>query len=373
LARNEAARLRGKLLRWFRRHARTLPWRRAASPYATWVSEVMLQQTQVSTVIPFYERFLRAFPGVEALADSPLERVLELWSGLGYYRRARLLHRAAQAMVQRFGGMFPPDYDSARSLPGVGDYTARAVLSIAYQQPYFVLDGNVARVVARLLARSGNLHQRDFRRVAESVLDHLLSRRRPGEFNQAMMQLGQLVCTPLAPQCGSCPLRRDCKAFAKGSPGRYPGPRPRRAPELHHLATAVVRRGDSLGLVRGLDDSLLSDLWNFPACFGRTTKVARLALAKRLDTLLPDVRLELKPFATIRHGITHRSLRVEIYFEMEGPAAHGKHEKRTRNALTRTNSGQSKIEWMSIKHLRNAAISTLARKVLHAVFPSTSC
>ena len=178
----------------------------------------MLQQTQVSTVIPYYRRFLRAFPTVERLAKAPLERVLELWSGLGYYRRARLLHLAAQKILCEFAGRFPTDYGQARSLPGIGDYTARAILSIVYNKPYAVVDGNVARIVARLGAIKGNINQPKFRGAVERAVEGLLSCRRPGDFNQALMELGQTVCVPRAPRCVACPLRKCCQAYRCGEP-----------------------------------------------------------------------------------------------------------------------------------------------------------
>ena len=171
---------RRAMLEWFRDHARALPWRRHPRPYTVWISEIMLQQTKVGTVIPYFNRFLRAFPNVRALARARRERVLELWSGLGYYRRARDLHWAAQIIVRRFGGRFPRSYEAARSLPGVGDYTARSVLSIAYNLPFAVLDGNVARVVSRWRLLRGHVQQTRFRQCVERVLDQFLSRRRAG-------------------------------------------------------------------------------------------------------------------------------------------------------------------------------------------------
>src|SRR5208337_2504402 len=189
-----SAAIRRALLEWFRANARTLPWRGTADPYAVWVSEIMLQQTQIAAVTPFYQRFLEAFPTVSHLARAPLERVLELWSGLGYYRRARHLHQAAKELVRRFAGAFPQDYEQIRSLPGIGDYTARAVLSIAFDQVHTLLDGNVARVLSRLAALQGNLHQLDFRRAAENELELLLAPRSSGDFNQSLMELGQTLC-----------------------------------------------------------------------------------------------------------------------------------------------------------------------------------
>ncbi len=330
----------------------------------------MLQQTQVATVIPYYSRFLRAFPSVAHLARAPLERVLEIWSGLGYYRRARNLHRAARALSRRFGGHFPRHYREARSLSGVGDYTARAILSIAYNLPYAVLDGNVARVVARLCAFEGNLSQPRFRRAVEGELDRLLSRRRPGNFNQALMELGQNVCLPRAPRCPVCPVRRWCRAYRAGKPEGYPAPRPRRAAELRHLAAAVLcRPADGSAnhfkkgrvpaerlevlLVRGLDEGLLGDLWNFPAAFGRSRADALARLRQKLAGTVRGRSHLGKPFAELRHGITYRTIRVEVY----GAAlarVDGKHCSLDRRGSAR---------WFPLARLPHAAVSQLARKI----------
>jgi A/G-specific adenine glycosylase len=312
----------------------------------------MLQQTQVPAVIPYFHRFLQAFPSVEKLARAPLERVLELWSGLGYYRRARTLHKAAQRIAHHFSGRFPDSYHLARSLPGVGDYTARAVLSIAYNQPYAVLDGNVARVMARIRARRGNLHQARFRRAVERDLDGLLSRRRPGDFNQALMELGQMICLPRGPKCALCPLRSYCRAYGLGKPEAFPEPRPRRPSELHYLATAIIRCGGKVVLVRGLDDGLLGDLWNFPAAFGSSAAEAEGRLAAKLATLVKgNVRLG-EQIAELNHGITFRSIRVGLYHtEISGRLA------------------APSWRWFPPQALPKAAISTLARKITKRLFP----
>ena len=280
------AAIRRALLAWFRANARALPWRGTGDPYAVWVSEIMLQQTQIATVTPFYQRFLEAFPTVSHLAQAPLERVLELWSGLGYYRRARHLHQAAQVLAQQFAGKFPEDYAGLRALPGIGDYTAKAVLSIAFNQPYAVLDGNVARVVARLCSLRGNLHQPQFRSAVETELAGLLSRREPGNFNQALMELGQTICLPRGPRCSACPLAKWCGGYRSGNPEAFPLPRPRRAAESHHLAVALLRRGTRVAMVRGLADGLLDDLWNFPAAFGGSPAEALEALHEKLAGLI---------------------------------------------------------------------------------------
>jgi len=306
----------------------------------------MLQQTQVATVLPYYRRFLRAFPNVWSLARAPLERVLELWSGLGYYRRARHLHQAARLIVRRFQGRFPHRHADARSLPGIGDYTARAILSIAFNQPYAVLDGNVARVVARLGAYRGNLHQRRFRRAVEGDLARLLSPRRPGDFNQAMMELGQTVCLPRAPRCPLCPLKKWCQAWAQGRPESYPAPRPRRPTELRHLAAAVVRRGPRVALVRGLDEGLMSDLWNFPSAFGATPQSALAHLTEKLDALAPGQTVIGSPIGGLRHGITFRAIHVELYSaQIAGRLPNG--------------SGR----WVRLGDFQRLAVSQLARKI----------
>jgi A/G-specific adenine glycosylase len=356
------AAIRRALLAWFRANARPLPWRGTGDPYAVWVSEIMLQQTQIATVTPFYQRFLEAFPTVSHLAQAPLERVLELWSGLGYYRRARHLHQAAQALEQKFGGKFPQDYDGLRALPGIGDYTAKAVLSIAFHQPYAVLDGNVARVVARLCSLRGNLHQPQFRSTVETELDGLLSRREPGNFNQALMELGQTVCLPRGARCPTCPLTKWCAGYRSGNPEDFPLPRPRRAAESHHLAVALLRRGTRVAMMRGLADGLLDDLWNFPAAFGSSPDEAREALREKLTGLIRspfaaagarhDVPLLTlgEPMADFRHGITFRAIQGRVY-----PVK-----------ISRAFRHPS-LHWFELKQLPQAAISQLARKIVQKI------
>ncbi|MBI1983588.1 MAG: A/G-specific adenine glycosylase [Acidobacteria bacterium] len=337
---------RRALLDWYHRKARRLPWRGARSSYAVWVSEVMLQQTQVAAVIPHYRRFLRAFPTARTLAEAPLEKVLELWAGLGYYRRARNLHAAARILVRKFNGRFPRDYHEARSLTGVGDYTARAVLSIAYNQPYTVLDGNVARVVARLRAVRGNLHEPRFRRVVERDLESLLAPAEPGNFNQALMELGQTVCLPRAPRCPICPLRKGCRAFHRRRPESFPAPRPRRATEVRYLAAGLLRRGNQVALMRGLDEGLLDDLWNFPAAFGGSPAEALGRLQDKLRGMFDAVVRCGTHVGGLRHGITFREIHVNVY------AAKPPRRFRT-----------SAVRWFPLSRLSVAAVSQLSRKI----------
>lgn len=306
----------------------------------------MLQQTQVATVIPYYKRFLRAFPDCERLAKAPFGQVARLWSGLGYYRRARLLHLGAKKLMEDFGGCFPASYEEARTIPGVGHYTASAVLSIAYDKPLPVLDGNVARVLARLEAWRGNLGQLKFRQAVESRLDDLISLRKPGIFNQALMEIGQTICLPHAPECRVCPLRAWCRAHKLDHARDFPSPRPRRTTERRYMAAAIICTGRKVALVRGLDEGLLEDLWNFPSAFGRTAQEAAEKLRAKL-ALLFGSPVELQgPIGTVHHGITFRSILVGLYAaEPQGIPP---------NKIFR---------WLPISMVKKAAASQLAKKI----------
>ena len=305
-------RLQRSLVSWFRAHRRDLPWRRSRDPYRIWVAEIMLQQTRIAAVLPYYDRFLIRFPTVESLARAREERVLRLWSGLGYYSRARNLHRAAKEIVARHNGEFPRELDSALALPGIGRYTAAAVLSIAYAAPLAVLDGNVGRVLARLGALRGDLRApRRWRQLSE-MAQQLLARDSPGDWNQALMELGETICTPQSPRCSACPMSRFCRARARNLTGQIPAPRRKRKAINIQIAAAILRdpRGRTL-LVRdpGAHDGVLfSRMWQFPAVeVAREPKVEleqHLRETLRLD--LTAVHLETLPAA--RHGVTFRNI-----------------------------------------------------------------
>jgi A/G-specific adenine glycosylase len=254
--------LRRTLLAWYARSRRDLPWRRTQDAYRIWVSEVMLQQTTVKVALPYYEAFVKRFPTLKALAEEPEEEVLAAWAGLGYYHRARNLHRAAQHVAERHGGRFPRTLEAAIAIPGVGLYTASAILSIAHDQPLPVVDGNVRRVLARLLALRGPEYRRDgpYYNRAEELLD----RERPGEWNQAVMELGATVCLPRKPACAACPLRTRCQAYARGIVAELPEGRSRRAPQEVTVAAALVERDGRFLLVRRPEGRLLGKMWEVP-------------------------------------------------------------------------------------------------------------
>ena len=301
-----------RLLGWFRTHRRDLPWRASRDPYRVWVAEIMLQQTRIAAVLPYYHRFLKNFHTVESLARAPQDKVLRLWSGLGYYSRARNLHRAAKGIVARHEGKFPPTLEAALALPGIGRYTAAAVLSIAYDVPLAVLDGNVARVLARLGAIRGDLRApRRWRQLGDTA-DSLLARSAPGDWNQALMELGETVCTPQAPRCGACPVARWCRARALNLTREIPAPRSKRAAVKIRIAATILRdpRGRTI-LVRdpgAHDDVLFSRMWQFPAV--EVAREPKPELAKHLSEILnvDAASLDLEALPAARHGVTFRNI-----------------------------------------------------------------
>jgi A/G-specific adenine glycosylase len=307
---------RQRMLSWFAEQKRDLPWRRTRDPYRIWLSEIMLQQTRVAAVIPYYERFLAAFPDVSALARAEADRVLAKWAGLGYYSRAKNLQRAAQEIVSRHGGDFPRKYEEALALPGIGRYTAAAVLSIAFGEPYAVLDGNVARVLARIGALWGDLHAPGMWRKLESEAQNLLARDAPGDWNQSMMELGATVCTPKSPQCGECPVEKWCRARKLGIAEKLPAVRKKRATVDLTLSAAVLLdpQGRTL-LVRQPDGDgvLFSRMWQFPALETKGSD-SGAALAAHLQEKFGVPRNgSLAPLATARHSVTFRNIRLEPY------------------------------------------------------------
>jgi A/G-specific adenine glycosylase len=296
------------LLGWFDRHRRDLPWRRAADPYGIWLSEVMLQQTRVETALPYYQRFLERFPTVAELAQAPLEEVLALWSGLGYYRRARQLHAAARQVAA--AGEFPSTVDGLLQLPGIGPYTAAAVASIAFGVAVPVLDGNVERVMARRLALATDPKAAPARGRLLAAAAALLSPGRPGDSNQALMELGATLCLPRRPQCLLCPLRPGCRAAAEGRQESYPAPRRRRRSERRRLLVAVAARGERVLLFRRPSRAgLLAGTWELPWIeLGEAQEPEPRALAAKYGGVW---RLG-PPIAAVRHGITYRDLRVTV-------------------------------------------------------------
>lgn len=310
-------RVRSALLRWYARHKRAMPWRGAKDPYAVWVSEIMLQQTQVATVTPYFLQFMERFPTVERLAAASVHDVLKVWEGLGYYRRAHHLHRAAKVLVSGYAGRLPESAEALRHLPGIGRYTAGAIASIAFNADEPVLDGNVIRVFCRLFRIRSNPKSSATQKKLWATARALLSKGRAGAFNQALMDLGATVCTPRDPDCGRCPVRAWCAAFATGEQERLPRRATSRTVPHYDVGVAVIRRGSRFLIdQRRDDDPLGGGLWEFPggkrhdgeameACVVREVK-EELGLDVRPEALLCRVKHTYSHFRVTLHAYACR-------------------------------------------------------------------
>ncbi|HOJ73504.1 MAG TPA: A/G-specific adenine glycosylase [Phycisphaerae bacterium] len=313
------SRIRRRLLAWYDGHKRDLPWRRrAGDAYAQMLAELMLQQTQVATVIGYYERFIARFPTVADLARADLDEVLALWSGLGYYSRARHLHAAARAIVEHHGGVVPSHVHQLMSLPGIGRYTAGAIASIAYGRRAAVLDGNVVRVLMRLLALEDDPKRPALREQLWSVAEQLLPRSRCGDFNQALMELGATVCRPGIPDCDECPLRADCRGHERGLVDRIPPPARRATVRSVEYVVAAIRHGGRMLFVQRPLTGLWAGLWELPSEPLAAGETAGDGLRRLRERLPPKCRIKDTEAGTATRQLTHRTVLFHVY---EGRAA----------------------------------------------------
>ncbi|HJD24675.1 MAG TPA: A/G-specific adenine glycosylase [Firmicutes bacterium] len=262
-------RLASSLLEWYSRHRRAFPWREEPTPYRIWVSEIMLQQTRIEAALPYFDRFMQALPTVSALAQAEEGRLMKLWEGLGYYSRARNLQRAAKIVVADYGGQLPASYEELLSLPGIGEYTAGAIASMAYGLPVPAVDGNVLRVCARLLDDGGDVTRTPVKKRLRQAVCAMLPPDRPGDFNQAIMELGETVCLPnTVPLCGECPLRGGCRGRLAGHPERLPVRAEKKARRVERRTVLLVQAGGRVLLHRREDQGLLAGLWELPSAEG---------------------------------------------------------------------------------------------------------
>jgi A/G-specific adenine glycosylase len=338
------------LLAWYDGARRDLPWRREPSPYRTLVSELMLQQTVVATVVPFFERFVARFPDLRALAAASEGQVTALWSGLGYYARARNLHRAARAVVEQHGGSLPAGEEALRALPGVGPYTAAAVAAIAFGARTFALDANAARVMARLRAVAEPVDRPATRARLRELGRAEVPARRAGDFAQAVMELGAVVCTPRAPRCAVCPLSAGCQARREGRAEALPVKSPKRARPRVQLACACVVRAGRVLLVRR-DQGLLAGTWALPerAFAGQAGGEPAARLAAQEAGVAP-ARLAYR--GQVRHVFTHRDVTAHVFTTAPRPGA-------------RVQMGGER-RWVDPRALDGLGVSTYARKTLQA-------
>lgn len=332
---------RRTLLRWYGENRRSLPWRRTRDPYAIWIAETMLQQTQVKTVLPYYRRFLKAFPRLETLAAAPEPKVLALWSGLGYYRRAENLLKAARLIVREHRGSLPRDYGALKALPGIGPYTAGALMSIAFDQPHPALDGNARRV----LGRAFNARRDE---DLQSIAQRLVRGPRPGQWNQALMELGSRVCRAREPRCPDCPLARSCVARRSGLLGS-PGARSRRprAKTIDWPMVLLDRDGKIL-IRRRPEGGLLRRLWELPGGIREKSESRVSALRRHLDGIATELNA-LCEIGEVRHSITNRRIRAPIY------------RTTIRNKIQLPHGGWC---WVSPASLRRYPVSSLTLKAV---------
>ena len=365
---------RRRLHRWYGRHKRELPWRKTRDPYAVWVSEIMLQQTQVETVRPYFERFIAALPNVAALAQAQPEEVLRLWEGLGYYRRARQLHAAAQKIASELEGVFPQNVAALQQLPGVGRYTAGAIASIAFDQQAPILEANTIRLLSRVLGYRKDPAKTAGQKLLWGIAAEILPRKNVAEFNQALMELGSLVCRPSGPACDKCPIKTQCAACQAGLQSKIPGPK-RKIPltDLHEAAI-VVTKHQSVLLRQCVEGERWTGLWDFPrfaieaasqgpsnfcsTCPPSTDNVIDHAVHDEIVekvhaltgiTCLPGAFLQ-----TIHHGVTRYRITLDCYVAQYGLGR------------IRPTAAQP-VRWAPLNELGQYALSTTGRKIARSI------
>jgi A/G-specific adenine glycosylase len=345
---------RRRLRAWFDRNARDLPWRRTRDPYAVWLSEVMLQQTQVATVIPYFERFLKTFPTIESLARGDEHDVLRLWEGLGYYRRARQLHRAAQVIVAELGGQFPRELEKVRRLPGIGRYTAGAILSIAFDARQPILEANTVRLHSRLLAYRGHPTSAEGRALLWAMADAVLPQRNVGRFNQALMELGGQVCEPRQPHCHACPAAALCQANRQGLQAEVPAAKVKPRVEAVREAAVLVHRRGRVLVLRWPEGRRWAGLWDFPrfAVHAEQPAALRRELVENVRQLTGVAVSPGKRIKTLTHGVTRFRITLDCY-QAEYVSCDGKSKAPT----------PMETRWLRPEALADYALNSTGRKL----------
>lgn len=349
-------RFRRRLRTWYKQHARNLPWRRNRDPYLVWISEIMLQQTQVATVKGYFLRFREAFPTVEALAAADEEDVLRLWEGLGYYRRARQLHAAAKVLVDEHGGRFPEDPESVRALPGIGRYTAGAILSIAFDAREPILEANTIRLFCRLLAYRGQPTSSEAQQVLWSMAEAVLPRSDVGAFNQGLMELGSQVCTPKAPTCDRCPVAELCRAKTLCVQDTVPAQKPKKKFEDVHEVALIVRRRGRVLLLRRPEGGRWAGLWDFPR-YEMDHEPEPILMQRLREKLLAQTGIDAAPEVhqkRMKHGVTRFRITLDCYTarfvdQGKGPADF------------------PELTWVTPKQLAEYPLNTTGRKLAELI------
>ena len=344
----QIAKIQKKLLQWYRKNGRELPWRMTRDPYAIWISEIMLQQTQVATVIPYYQNFLKSFPTVRHLAKADSSKVLKVWEGLGYYSRARNLRHASQIVLNHFHGTVPDNLKDLVNLPGIGRSTAGAILSFAFQKEAPILDGNAKRVIARLFAVSENPAKGKTEGLLWRLSESLLPKGDAGSFNQGLMDLGATTCTPKEPLCSQCPLRDLCKGKASGEPERFPTKTIRKTiPHIEAVSAVILKNGRVL-LRQRPPEGLLGGLWEFPNWPAEEKKDLKKHLKRKVKS---EIGLGVKgnePIGSFRQTFSHFKLTLQVFRCLH-------------------HYGKTKEEWVSIQDLHLYPMSRIHRRIAEVI------
>jgi A/G-specific adenine glycosylase len=338
------------LLQWFKKNGRDLPWRKTRDPYAIWVSEIMLQQTQVTTVIPYYQKFLKSFPTIHHLAKSDLSKVLKVWEGLGYYSRARNLHRASQIVLTRFRGKIPETLKDLLDLPGIGRSTAGSILSFAFHKDAPILDGNAKRVLSRLFTVSSNPMKSKTEGLLWQISESLIPKGFSNPFNQALMDLGSMLCTPKEPECDRCPLHRFCKGRASGKPERFPAKKVKRTIPHIESVSAVIKKDGRVLLNQRPPAGLLGGLWEFPNW--RNEGKQRSRLNSRLKNTIKkemEMDVEVKEFIGVfQQTYSHFKLTLSVFH-------------------CQPLNGKAKGKWVPIRNLALYPMSRIHRRIAEMI------
>lgn len=304
---------RAALLSWYDKNKRDLPWRNCGDPYATWISEIMLQQTRVDQAKPYFHRFMERFPTVEELAKADQQEVLKVWEGLGYYSRARNMHHAAQTVVENFDGKLPKSWDNITNLKGIGPYTASAILSIAFNKPHAVVDGNVIRVLSRYFGIEDDVRSSKTKNLIQEKADNLIDNERPGDYNQALMELGATVCTPSNPDCENCPLRSGCIAYKTAKTDTIPYKAPKKKRPHHHIGVGIIQQENEVLIALRPDDVMLGGLWEFPGGKQKKGESIKETVIRELNEEL-DVKIDIiKPFMKLNHAYSHFKITLHAF------------------------------------------------------------
>lgn len=303
------------LLGWYKKNKREMPWRNTSDPYRIWISEIMLQQTRVDTVIPYYERFINTFPTVQELADARQQQVLKLWEGLGYYSRARNMHAAAKEVSDQMGGRFPDTYDDLLKLKGIGPYTAAAISSIAFREKKAVVDGNVLRVFSRFYGVKDDIRRGAVKNEIQKLADSVIPEGHPGDFNQAVMELGATLCSPRNPSCGRCPLSTECYAYNSVQTDAIPYKSSSKKIPHHQIGVGMITDGDgNLLIALRPDNVMLGGLWEFPGGKQKADESIKETIARELKEEL-DVEVAVnEKFMELKHAYSHFKITLHAFW-----------------------------------------------------------